>query len=83
MSAAYYTVTEVAKLLRVNTTKVGTWIDSGELKAINVGSGQKVARYRISQAALDKFLESRTTVKEKPAAKPKRREKYTGPIYVK
>ena len=78
---AFYTVSEVAKLFRVNVTKVGRWIDSGELKAVNVGNGKKQPRYRISESALQKFAESRETA-PKTKTKPRRRKRYSGRTFI-
>jgi excisionase family DNA binding protein len=48
----FYTVKEVAALLRVNERTVLNLIDRGELKANRVGS-----LWRISQEALDEYLQ--------------------------
>ena len=51
--AAMFTVTEVAKALRVSRTAVLNWITSGKLEASQSGHG---GRYRISgQAILDRW----------------------------
>lgn len=60
----FYTVAEVKDLLQVNHAKVLSWINKCEIEAINISEGQKQARYRISQEALDKFLQARTKAKQ-------------------
>ncbi|MDQ5886695.1 MAG: hypothetical protein QG628_1092 [Patescibacteria group bacterium] len=52
----YYTVQEVAVLLKLHWQSVLTYIKNGELQAVKLGKG-----YRISQQALDSFIEKRTT----------------------
>jgi excisionase family DNA binding protein len=52
----YYTVQEVADLLKLHWQSVLTYIKNGELGAIKLGKG-----YRISQQALDTFIAKRTT----------------------
>jgi excisionase family DNA binding protein len=52
----FYTVEQVAELLQVHWQSVLNYIKRGELKALKLGKG-----YRISQTALDKFIDSRST----------------------
>lgn len=52
----YYTVQEVADLLKLHWQSVLTYIKNGELEAVKLGKG-----YRISQKALDSFIAKRTT----------------------
>lgn len=52
----YYTVQEVADLLKLHWQSVLTYIKNGELEAVKLGKG-----YRISQQALDIFIAKRTT----------------------
>lgn len=52
----YYTVQEVADLLKLHWQSVLTYIKNGELEAVKLGKG-----YRISQQALDTFIAKRTT----------------------
>ncbi|MGH7197075.1 MAG: helix-turn-helix domain-containing protein [Candidatus Saccharimonadales bacterium] len=52
----YYTVQEVADLLKLHWQSVLTYIKNGELEAVKLGKG-----YRISQQALDSFIAKRTT----------------------
>ncbi|WP_353620968.1 helix-turn-helix domain-containing protein [Stieleria mannarensis] len=50
---------EVAKLLRASPGTVHGWIRRAELRAVNVGSGTKRARYRVSRESLDEFIRLR------------------------
>jgi len=52
----YYTVQEVADLLKLHWQSVLTYIKNGELEAIKLGKG-----YSISKQALDSFIAKRTT----------------------
>ena len=52
MSQQFYTIEEIAKMLRVSEATVRNLISSGELPAAQVGR-----QWRISQADLDKYLE--------------------------
>jgi excisionase family DNA binding protein len=54
----YYTVQEVADLLKLHWQSVLTYIKKGDLDALKLGKG-----YRISQQALDSFIASRSTRK--------------------
>ena len=56
----YYTVQDVADLLKLHWQSVLTYIKNGELEAVKLGKG-----YRISQKALDSFIALRTTKKSK------------------
>ena len=56
----YYTVQEVADLLKLHWQSVLTYIKKGELEALKLGKG-----YRISQQSLDNFIVRRTTKGEK------------------
>lgn len=56
----YYTVQEVADLLKLHWQSVLTYIKNGELEAVKLGKG-----YRISQKALDGFIAGRTTKTKK------------------
>jgi len=47
----YYTIKEVAKMLKVAYLTVYRWIQDGKLKAYKAGK-----QYRIGKADLDKFL---------------------------
>lgn len=52
----YYTVQEVADLLKLHWQSVLSYIKKGELEALKLGKG-----YRISQTALDSFIARRST----------------------
>lgn len=52
----YLTVQDVATQLNVHADTVRKWIRSGELVAIPLGG---TAGYRITQAAVDKFIQER------------------------
>lgn len=52
----YYTVQDVADLLKLHWQSVLSYIKNGELEAVKLGKG-----YRISQNALDSFIAKRTT----------------------
>lgn len=52
----YYSVTEVAERLQVHWQSILTYIKKGELEAVKLGRG-----YRISDEAIQEFLEKRST----------------------
>jgi excisionase family DNA binding protein len=52
----YQTVQELAERLEVAEATVRQWIKSGELRAIDIGKG-----WRIADTALDQFLRARET----------------------
>ncbi len=54
------TVEQVAEELQVHRNRVYSWIQSGELSAIDIGRRGK-HNYRISRADLDAFKEARKT----------------------
>lgn len=56
----FLTVEQVANALQVHWQTVLNYIKSGKLEALKLGKG-----YRISQEALDKFIQSNQTNKEK------------------
>jgi excisionase family DNA binding protein len=57
---AFLTPAEAAKLLRVSREKVYTWIDRGDLSAINLSANMTGrARYKIPLTSLDDFCEYR------------------------
>jgi excisionase family DNA binding protein len=65
---AYYTIAEVAQMLRIAHDAALDLVASGELPATHVGRRRDAKRptYRISAVDLDAFLASRRT---QPAAK--------------
>lgn len=56
---AYLTPQEVAERLRVNLRTVYGWIESGELRALNVGNDRRPT-WRIDEDRLAEFIERRT-----------------------
>ncbi len=57
------TVEQVAQELQVHKNRVYSWIQSGELTAIDIGRRGK-HNYRISRADLEAFKEARKTGRE-------------------
>lgn len=57
------TVEQVAEELQVHKNRVYSWIQSGELAAIDIGRRGKHS-YRISRADLDAFKRARKTMRE-------------------
>lgn len=51
MDDIYYTVADVANILKLNQQTVRNWIDDGKIHAIRVGR-----RVRITKAEFDRFL---------------------------
>jgi len=60
MCDKWITPPKLAKLLGVNSNKVRGWIESGELRAVNLGNATR-PRWRISQDELDAFVLRRTS----------------------
>ena len=54
------TAEQVAKEMQVHISRVYKWIQTGELPAIDIGSGGK-HNYRVSRADLDDFKRRRRT----------------------
>ena len=54
---AFYTVNQVAAILKVHWQTVLNYIKSGKLKAVRLGKG-----YRISNESLQEFILSNTTI---------------------
>ena len=50
------TISEVAKLLRVDGTTVRRWISTGTLEAVTLPHAEKRKSYRIKQSTLRKML---------------------------
>lgn len=57
----YQTVQELAERLEVAEATVRRWIKSGELRAIDIGKG-----WRIAESDLERFLEARETAPRDP-----------------
>ena len=51
----FYTITEVAKLLKVSRVTVYDWIEKGKMKAVEL-PGLKNGRLRITEKELEKLL---------------------------
>jgi excisionase family DNA binding protein len=51
----YYTLEEVAEMLKVVYMTVYRWVHSGKLKSVKAGK-----QYRIRKSDLDKFLENKS-----------------------
>lgn len=68
-----YTVTEIAKRLRVGEEKVRAWITSGKLRAINTADvNERKPRYVVLPEALAEFERGRCVT---PPPKPARRKR--------
>jgi excisionase family DNA binding protein len=52
----YQTVKELAERLEISEATVRQWIKSGDLRAIDIGKG-----WRIADTDLDRFLKARET----------------------
>lgn len=63
-SSSWFKPAELAERLNVTTRTVLEWIRSGELFALQLGVGlkSKKPRYRISEDALEAFLQGRQPV---------------------
>jgi len=55
------TVSEVAAILRVDSTTVRRWLKQGALKCISLPHTGKRESYRIKRETLDNLLESQIT----------------------
>ena len=51
----YYTIEEVAKMLKVSYLTVYRWIRANKLESVKAGK-----QHRIDQTSLDKFLKTKT-----------------------
>ena len=70
----WHTPPQVARQLGVPAWKVLSWVHSGQLEANDLSENKRIrARWRISQEALDRFLESRSNKKstQPPVGRPK------------
>jgi excisionase family DNA binding protein len=66
---SWLTVKSIAEEMGVDIGKVGGWIATGELTAVNVAKSTATrARWRIRQSDFDAFLASRQTAKPTPRA---------------
>lgn len=65
------TISEVAKLLRIQPNKVLNWVRDGELRGYNVATKQgKRPRYRINPEDLTDFQKRRTILQPVPKGRP-------------
>jgi excisionase family DNA binding protein len=64
---------QVAKRYGVSPDTVRSWIERGELRAVNIGNGTVKPRYRIEPAALADFDKRRTADKTPPQKRPKKK----------
>lgn len=71
----FLTPSEIGKLLQVSPDTVLGWIRRSELRAVNVGSGARRARYRVSRESLEEFLRLR----EVQPPTPRKRQRPTPP----
>ena len=72
------TVTQAARLLKVNRGKILGWIASGRLRAMNVAKGNGLSRYRVARADLELFLVGRSP-QQGPAPTRRRRPRVPEP----
>lgn len=77
VDANYYTVQTAAEMLSVDDEQVLAWINSGQLKAVNVAKSPagKRRRWRIPEASIGRFLLSRlhpASIKPTRESAPKR-----------
>lgn len=74
-----FTPPEIARALRVSRDKVRTWIEAGELAAVDVaGPGCMRPRYVVSEEALEAFEAARAVVaRPKQVRRPKPTEAFT------
>lgn len=60
----FYTVREVAAILKVAERTVYNWVEFGYMKAIKVGSPEGKGTIRIPESALQEFIKKYTTIEE-------------------
>lgn len=72
MTSRWQTPPQLAEALAVSPETIINWIRSGELAAVNVGSGAKRPRYRIPPEAVEAWQRRRAVV---PPPKPARRKR--------
>ena len=82
-NGAMKTTPEIAKELGVGINKVLSWIESGELAAIDLrGPGSNRSRYKVTQEAIEDFLARRTTGPKVRQTRKRRNLADTVPKYV-
>ena len=55
MEEVFYTIPQVARLLRVTENTVRLWVRYGTLEAVQIKEGRR-NRYKIKQSVLDRYL---------------------------
>lgn len=75
MSSSTHTVRDISERFGVSEHTVLSWINSGELRAINVGrkADARKPRWRITAAALEAFEAMRTATPPPPRTKRRKR----------
>ncbi|TWU66904.1 Helix-turn-helix domain protein [Crateriforma conspicua] len=79
-SLNFYTVEEVADILRIHRESARSLIAKGEIEGMAIGRGKQRRKWRVSQSALEDFIRRRTEqsqpgpkpLRSKQAVKPKR-----------
>ncbi len=68
---SWLTVHEVAELLRVSRDTIERWINTGQLRAVNISANSRTDRasWRIPNGGLEEFLQHRST---RPIETPRR-----------
>ena len=69
LPAETFSVREIALSLGISRDKVLRFVHSGDLCALNVGTGEIRPRWRISRESLDAFLATRATAMRRPTQK--------------
>lgn len=52
----FYTVKEVAQLLKMTDGTIRNWISNGKIKAVKIGGDNKQSQTRIAESELKKLL---------------------------
>lgn len=60
MTLRYYSIQEIADILKFNTLTINRYINEGKLKAYKIGKD-----WRISENDFKKFMEDRSNIKSK------------------
>ena len=68
---SWLTPPQVAAELMVSPIKIIGWIESGELRAFNACSGHTRARWRVSRADLNAFVDGRSNADHRKEAAPR------------
>ncbi|WP_168566922.1 helix-turn-helix domain-containing protein [Crateriforma spongiae] len=67
----FYTVQEVADILRIHKESARSLIARGEIEGMAIGRGKQRRKWRVSEAALEDFIRRRTE-QSQPGPKPQR-----------